>query len=99
MRERTVLVADPALTREQSRIELALADGRTFVALADAAKGTPRNPVSIGELRQKFRTCAAGRLPDDQVEELLDLLLGVGELQDLRRLFALLGSAQKRKAA
>lgn len=99
MRERVELVADPTLDREQSRVDVALAGGRKLASHADAAKGTPRNPATFGELREKFRRCATGRLPDGEAEELLDLLLGVEEVDDLGRLFALLGSTPARKAA
>ena len=99
MRERVELVADPALTREQSRVEVATRRGATLAAQADAAKGSPRNPATDADLRAKYERCVAGRLPSSQAGELLDMLLRVDELKDLGSLFRLMGVAETRAAA
>jgi 2-methylcitrate dehydratase PrpD len=98
MRERIELVSDAGLTRERSTVGITLAGGRTLAATADAAKGTPGNPASRADLRAKFERCVDGRMPGPDAAELLDLLLRIDELDDLGRLFGLLGSAGARKA-
>jgi 2-methylcitrate dehydratase PrpD len=99
MRERMELVADPSLTREQSAVEVVMNDGRKLSVRADAAKGTTRNPATLEDLSAKFRRCAEDRLSADDAAELLDLLVRIDEVQDLKRLFALLGSAGQAGAA
>lgn len=99
MRERVELIANTDLDRERSRIEIALADGRTLAAKVDAAKGTPGNPAKFTDLQAKYERCVAGRLADADAAELLDLLIRIDELDDLGRLFKLLGSAHHCRAA
>jgi 2-methylcitrate dehydratase PrpD len=98
MRERVELVADGGLTRERSRIEVTMIGGKALSASADAAKGSPANPATPAELRTKFEHAVAGRLPEADASELLDLLFRVDELADLDRLFELLRSARERTA-
>lgn len=96
MRERVELVADRGLTREGSRVEVAMAGGERLVASAEAARGTPENPMAPDDLRAKFERSVAGRLGEADAAELIDLLMGVDELDDLDRLFELLRSAHAR---
>ena len=98
MRERMELVADPALTREHSRVEVTVGS-ETLGAMADGAKGTPANPASPAELRTKFEHAVAGRMAEADAAELLDLLFRIDELEDLGRLFELLRSARERARA
>jgi 2-methylcitrate dehydratase PrpD len=97
MRERMALVANPALTRERSRLEVTV--GReTLGAMADGAKGSPANPATPTELRAKFERAAVGRMADSDAAELLDLLFRIDEADELHRLFELLRSARERTA-
>jgi aconitate decarboxylase len=98
MRERVELVADAGLTRGRSRVEVTTTGGKTLSATADAAKGSPVNPAGPADLRVKFEHAVAGRLAEADASELLDLLLGVDQLDDLRRLLELLRSARERPA-
>ncbi len=74
-------------------IEVELDDGTVVKGAADFGKGSPANPMSDEELREKFRQCAAwGGLDSAQASTVLDLvwriesLADVGELtQHLRR--------------
>lgn len=99
MRERIELAATPGLTRESSRVEIALTGGKTLEASADAAKGTPDNPAGPAELRAKFERSVAGRLGEADAADLLDLLAGVDELDDLDRLFELLRAAAHQRTS
>ena len=87
---------DPGLTREQSRIEVTMRDGRSLAARSDAARGTPSNPATLPELRAKFEMCVAGRLDDAASAEMLDMLVRIEELDELGRLFELMQSARSR---
>jgi 2-methylcitrate dehydratase PrpD len=93
---RVELAGHPELTREQSRIELALSGGRKLAARADAAKGTPGNPATLEDLSEKFRRCAAGRLDNSRASELLERLIRLDEQKDLAPLFELMRLAQRR---
>jgi 2-methylcitrate dehydratase PrpD len=99
MRERVELVAEPALTREQSRIEIATKGGSSLSAHANAAKGTPGNPANEADLLAKFDRCAAGRLSQAEARELADLLVRIDEVDDLSRLFALMRGGSQASAA
>ena len=95
MRERVALVANPALTREYSRVEVTVGSD-TLGAMAEGAKGSPANPATAAELRTKFDHAAAGRLSAAEASELLELLFGMDACDDLTRFFALLRSARQR---
>jgi 2-methylcitrate dehydratase PrpD len=97
MRDRVALVANPALTREHSRVEVTVGS-ETLGAMADGAKGSPANPATPAELRTKFDRAVAGRMDGSDAAELLDLLFRIDECQDLGRLFALFRSARERAA-
>jgi 2-methylcitrate dehydratase PrpD len=98
MRERVELMAEAALTREQSRIEIAMKGGALLSARADAAKGTPGNPVTETDLRAKFDRCAAEGVSESERGELIDLLLRIDELDSLGRLFALMSRGSRANA-
>ncbi len=95
MRDRVALVANPALTREHSRVEVTVGS-ETLGAMAEGAKGTPANPATAAELRAKFEQAAAGRMTGPDAAELLELLFRIDEVKDLGRLFELLRSARER---
>jgi 2-methylcitrate dehydratase PrpD len=97
MAEQVELVANPALTRESSRVDVRMTGGETLAAHAETAKGAPANPATYEDLRAKYMRCAAGRLAEVEAGELLDLLLRVDELDDLARLFGLLSSPRERR--
>ena len=98
MRERVELISNAGLDRERSRVEVMLKGDRIIAARADAAKGTPKNPAVLDDLRAKYLRCVEGRLADSDAHELLDLLVRVDELDELGRLFELLGSAHHRSS-
>ncbi|MGH6917289.1 MAG: MmgE/PrpD family protein, partial [Geminicoccaceae bacterium] len=95
MRDRIALVANPALTRERSRVEVTVGS-ETLGAMADGAKGSPANPATPAELRTKFDDAVAGRMAEADAAELLDLLFRIDECEDLGRLFELFRSARER---
>lgn len=97
MRDRVALVANPALTRERSRVEVTVGS-ETLGAMADGAKGSPANPATPAELRTKFDHAVAGRMAEPDAAELFDLLFRIDECENLGRLFELLRSARERAA-
>jgi 2-methylcitrate dehydratase PrpD len=83
--------AGASYTNVTTLIELALADGRKFSLRADFAKGTPQNPMSFGELADKFRGCAAyARWPADKTETAIDRIADLEAVADIRAITKLL---------
>jgi 2-methylcitrate dehydratase PrpD len=89
------VIAEADLTPEKARVEIT-ANGKPLVARVDAAKGTPRNPINVTELRGKYERCVSGRFAKAEADELADLLLNIERVDDLSRLFALLRLAKTR---
>jgi 2-methylcitrate dehydratase PrpD len=72
-------------------VEVELADGRRVSGRADFGKGSPANPMSDGELSDKFRQCAAwGGVPAAHAEAILDTLWRIEALADVNDLTRLL---------
>ena len=85
-KERIELIADPALTAEQARVEAHLRDGRVLSAECKASKGTPENPLTRAEIEAKFRRAAAGLLAETQVRAVLDATAHLEDLKSVRPL-------------
>ena len=65
-------------------------DGESRTARAEFMKGSPEDPLSMVELRDKFRANAAAQIPDDQTERALDILDRLHECKDVSALTSLL---------
>jgi 2-methylcitrate dehydratase PrpD len=90
------MVADPSQTMGRSKVTIRLADGTSKSVQTDAARGAPGNPATLDDLRAKYARCVEGRLSQADSAELLDLLVRLDQVEDLRRFFQLLGSAHER---
>jgi len=53
--------------------------------------GHPGLPLSMDQLREKFRDCARIVLPEDRVESVRQMVEGLDGCPDLRSLTAILG--------
>lgn len=72
-------------------IEVELNDGTVLKTQADFGKGSPANPMSDGELSDKFRECAAwGGLGKAKIEEVLNLVWSIETVKDVNDLTRLL---------
>ena len=72
-------------------LEIELADGRKIGGRADFGKGSPANPMTDGELADKFRECAAwGKLPKANAEKVIDRVFSLEKLKSIRDLTRLL---------
>jgi 2-methylcitrate dehydratase PrpD len=84
-------VEDLGWDRIRSRIEVVTRDGRTIKRWADENyRGSPHNPLSDGELEEKFRDCACGLLDERRTGEVLEAVWSVDGLGDVGRLLELL---------
>ena len=72
-------------------LDINLHDGRTISGRADFGKGSPANPMSYDEVADKFRGCAEfADWPDNQTEDIIDLVKELEELASVRELTTLL---------
>jgi 2-methylcitrate dehydratase PrpD len=92
-KERVDLVADPALSAEQARVEAHTKDGAVLRAECKASKGTPENPLTRAEIEEKFRRAAAGRLDESRARVVLDAISHLEELRSVQSLMAALSSS------
>ena len=68
-------------------IEVELDDGTVVKGAADFGKGSPANPMSDDELKEKFRQCAAwGGLDAEQTRTVIDLAWRIETLEDVSEL-------------
>ena len=83
---------DPEATRnyparQRARMEIELRSGRRLTRAADYPKGHSRNPLSDGELEQKFLGLTTGVLSRERQASLLERLWRFEELENLDPLF------------
>ncbi len=73
LREKIVLIADPAIGKEQARVRITLANGRTHELFVEHARGSSGRPLSDAELEAKFRGLAAEALAPAQIDRALNI--------------------------
>jgi 2-methylcitrate dehydratase PrpD len=71
--------AEPTVSGSQATVDIAMADGSTLSARCEHPLGAFENPVSRGQIEQKFRTYAQGFLPDARIA---DVTAAVARLED-----------------
>ena len=78
-------------------VEVELNDGTIVKGSADFGKGSPANPMTDGELADKFRQCADwGGLNGGRAQSIIDLVWRIDELQDVGELTRLLRADRAR---
>ena len=92
LRDRIDVNADESLPGRTSVVTLELTDGRTYTERVDHPTGTPENPLSDGQVQEKFRSLAAEVLADERVERAARKLWEVDELSDVKELMPLLSA-------
>ena len=72
-------------------IEIEMDDGGVVRGQADFGKGSPANPMSDGELSEKFRQCAEwGKVDHARSQKILDLVWDIEAIRDVNELTRLL---------
>jgi 2-methylcitrate dehydratase PrpD len=66
------------------RVTVTLADGRALTQPVDAPKGDPENPLSWGELENKFRMMMAGTDYQGRAEELIEQVRRLDEVEQVK---------------
>jgi 2-methylcitrate dehydratase PrpD len=82
-----------------SIIRVRMKDGRQLEARAAFAKGSPANPMSVSELRDKFGEClAVGGIGADAGRRAADLILDLESQPDLGEITSLLSAGPADRA-
>ena len=94
--KRVRMVVDPAIPGDLerhmwTRVTVRLRDGREVAIAPRPVPGHPGLPLSMDQLREKFRDCARVVLPEDRVESVRQMVEGLDGCPDLRSLTAILG--------
>lgn len=77
-------------------VSLTLADGRSFEGMVLDCHGTPADPCTQAESREKFRRLTRGRLSEAQAETLTERVRTLADLSSVRALMEPLSSASSR---
>jgi 2-methylcitrate dehydratase PrpD len=99
---RVHVIADPDIdaqgdtARHRTRLRVTMRDGRTFDAQRDHAHGSSKDPMSIAEVREKFRRLAGTVLDEARVTRLEHLIDEIDSADDLSDLIDLLAGADPR---
>lgn len=67
-------------------VEIELIDGRKLSHTIEHMRGMPQNPMSQGDLIRKFNTNVSGIIPDTNAERVVDMILSLEHLADVRLL-------------
>ncbi len=93
--KRVRMVVDPAIPGDLerhvwTRVTVRLRDGREVAIGPRPVPGHPGLPLSMDQLREKFRDCARTVLPEDRVESVRQMVEALDGCPDLRSLTAIL---------
>jgi 2-methylcitrate dehydratase PrpD len=67
-------------------VKVVLKDGREFTKTVDEARGTPGNPLTAQEVRDKYRQCVKGIQSKEEMEKSIET---VEDLEKLKKISAL----------
>jgi len=74
-------------------VDVTLRGGRLLSSRVDYCKGEPESFLSQAEIRRKFKTAAAGVLPDHRLNDVIGMADALESLKDLRGFTKLLATA------
>ena len=89
LREVITATVDPEMPEDAAEVTVMLKNGRSITEKIDHATGAPKNPMTDGQLDDKFRNLAGRILPKKRSEKLLSMLWGIDEAEDLSEIMAL----------
>jgi 2-methylcitrate dehydratase PrpD len=96
-RAKVQLVGDPALQQlmpvRVAVVEVTLTDGTQLTERVEAVRGTPRNPMSRAEVVDKCRGLMAPVIGADSTKKLIDTLLEIERVANVRTLRSMLQRA------
>ena len=84
------------LTNLRGELVIKLQNGEVYSRRVDIAKGKPDNPLSMGEMKNKYRDCARSSLSPEDVQRSLDLISRLDSINDIAELMDILTFTHKR---
>ena len=98
------VVADPEIEKvfpalQRVIVTITTTDGRSFTRQLDYPKGDPRNPLSDGEIEEKFAALADGVLSKPAQTKLKDAIWNLEKIGSVSKLMALMKADTGRKPA
>ena len=91
--------ADASISGSQAIVDVETTDGVTFSQRCEHPLGSSENPLSRGQIEQKFRTYAKGALPDAAISEVIGVVARLEDLGSVRTLMELLSPTPRAMAA
>jgi 2-methylcitrate dehydratase PrpD len=85
-REKVKVEIDPRVEGTGAAVEISTTEGAVHADRRAAPKGDPSDPLTRAEIEEKFRTAAAGFLPDATVKRIIALTGNLEALADVREL-------------
>jgi len=86
LREKVNLIERSGIRRDEAIIEVKLANGKAIKEHVKHVIGSPSNPLSDGDLKDKFQKTAGSSLPNDKINRLTDLIWNLEKHSDLREI-------------
>jgi len=86
--DKVVLQGDPSLdkARPAGISEIVTKQGQTYRCRVDYPRGHARNPMTDGEIVEKFKSMAAKRMKEDQMKRVIDTVFSLDEVEDIGEL-------------
>jgi 2-methylcitrate dehydratase PrpD len=75
--------------RLAARIRVTCVDGRTFVDEVLHRKGSPKRPVTLADITEKFNSLVGPAVGDAQARRILDSVMNIEDCEDVRGLLQL----------
>jgi 2-methylcitrate dehydratase PrpD len=91
--------AEPSVAGSQATVDIAMADGTTHTVRCEHPLGAFENPVSRGQIEQKFRTYAQDFLPDAHIADAIGAVERLEDFGSVRRLMDVLRVVPRAMAA
>jgi 2-methylcitrate dehydratase PrpD len=92
--KKVIFKMDPGLGSFSSRVDIKTKSGKTYHAGVDVLRGSVQNPLSTEELVKKFKDCtryARKPLSASTVDKVIDSILNLEKVKDIKEITALLG--------
>ncbi len=71
-------------------VKILMKDGREFTKTVDEARGTPQNPLTVEEVREKYRHCVKGIQSKKEMEKTIEIVENLEALKKISTLTDLL---------
>ena len=90
--ERTTLRGDAFfdVQKGNAQVTIRLNDGKMYTEKVDIIRGSPENPFSFHELRERFLSQAGGIIPEDRLLRAADLIERLDEVEKIETITGLL---------